>query len=60
MLGTPTFTVDGKVLGIAALRVSPNLGSQVGGMGSGVTAVILPAEDVLEIAQQALKQKDKK
>ncbi|MBI5384498.1 MAG: trypsin-like peptidase domain-containing protein [Verrucomicrobia bacterium] len=42
--GCPTFLPDGKVLGIASVRSVKNKGSQV---------VVIPAADVLEIAEQA-------
>jgi hypothetical protein len=57
-LGCPAFTLDGKVVGILVLRVLPSggggMGSAFGGMSSaGMLPVILPSEDILEVAQQA-------
>ncbi len=50
MGGTPAFTETGKVLGIASIR-KPKTGGMMA-MGA-MQPVILPAEDVLEIAEQA-------
>lgn len=44
VLGCPAFTVDGKVVGVSVRRTMKNKGS---------ANVLLPAEDVLEIAEQA-------
>ncbi len=44
-LGCPTFTADGKLVGIVTLRVTK-------GAGGGVIPAILPIEDVLEDAKQ--------
>ncbi len=44
VLGCPTFTTDGKVVGISVRRTMKD---------KGATTVLLPAEDVLEIARQA-------
>jgi len=44
VLGCPTFTVDGKVVGISVRRSMKD---------KGAVSVLLPAEDVLEIAEQA-------
>ena len=57
-MGTPAFLTNGKVVGLLTLRQieagRAGLGSMMGGMeGMGVLGVILPAADVLEIAQQA-------
>ncbi len=50
--GCPVFTPTGKIIGILLNRLVP---SQGGGMGNGPNwvAVILPAADVAEVAQQA-------
>jgi hypothetical protein len=54
MIGAPVFTMEGKVLGISVMR---------GGRGHRsyymYMPVILPAEDVMEIAEQALEAKAK-
>ncbi|MBT3198733.1 MAG: hypothetical protein HN350_02355 [Phycisphaerales bacterium] len=59
-LGSPVFTVDGKLLGICTRRTTKGATRSVGMMsmlgGKGVSAgvpVILPAADVKEIADQA-------
>ena len=57
-LGCPAFTLDGKAVGILVLRVLPSggggMGSAFGGMSSaGMLPVILPSEDILEVAKQA-------
>ncbi len=45
--GTPTFTMDGKLLGIAVLR------DRKGDDNARPIPVVLPAADVLEVAEQA-------
>lgn len=57
-LGSPVFTLDGKVVGIFVLRVAPSTGGGMGSMfagmsGMGLLPVILPSEDILDVAQQA-------
>lgn len=57
-LGTPAFTADGKALGIVVMRKQIGDGG-MGGMfsaagGGGIAAVVVPAADVMEVAQQAL------
>ncbi len=55
-LGTPVFTVDGRVLGITVLRRAPETGT-VNVMAYGnVSIVVIPAEDVVEIGMQALQK----
>jgi S1-C subfamily serine protease len=57
-LGAPAFTADGKVLGIFVMRAMKSKGGG-GGFGmfnlqsENMTAIILPAEDVLKAAKQA-------
>lgn len=53
-LGLPVFLLDGKVLGICLLRSQD--ASSGASLGQGGMQVILPAEDVLEIAAQALEE----
>ena len=57
--GIPVFDLDGKVIGLSLMRKAPG-----GGGGGGIMSiarqmspVVLPAEDVLEIAGQALEKK---
>jgi len=55
-LGCPAFTLDGKVVGLLVLRLMPSaaggMGSMFGGMG-GMLPVVLPSQDILEVAKQA-------
>jgi hypothetical protein len=57
-MGTPAFLPNGKMVGLLTLRQidagRASLSSMMGGTeGLGLLPVILPAEDVMEIAQQA-------
>ena len=60
-LGVPVFTAQGKLIGILLSRTSPGgIDDMMGGALNldfirmiGVLPIILPAEDVLEVAQQA-------
>jgi S1-C subfamily serine protease len=57
-MGTPAFTIGGKVVGLLTMRSvqagKPGMFSMVGGSeGMGLLPVILPAADVRDIAQQA-------
>jgi hypothetical protein len=57
-MGTPAFTVSGKVVGLLTMRSinagRPSMFSMSGGTeGLGLLPVILPAADVRDIAQQA-------
>lgn len=57
-LGCPAFNTDGSLVGFMVLRAVGSGGgggmmSRMTGMQDGVTAIILPAEDVAEIAAQA-------
>jgi len=53
-LGSPVFTLDGKVLGVMVTRVSKGPRSGLGMMGQSenVTPIILPAQDVMNAAKQ--------
>ena len=60
-MGTPVFTTDGNLLGIALMRKS----SASGGLGSMLSGgammpVVLPTEDIRELAEQALAEKAEK
>jgi hypothetical protein len=60
-MGTPAFLPGGKIVGLLTLRqIDTGRQSMFAGMGGteglGVLPVILPAADVLEIAQQALEK----
>jgi hypothetical protein len=57
-LGSPVFTVDGKVVGIVLMRMMESKGggmtAMLGGAGGmGITSIILPADQVLEASKQA-------
>ena len=55
-LGAPVFTLDGKIVGIMLLRTGtgrPSMGAFLQGIsGMGMLPIILPAEDIAEVAQQ--------
>ncbi len=59
--GSPVFTADGKLLGLAVLRTLSEGGSEAsglaamlsGGMTGNMIPIILPASDILEVAAQA-------
>jgi hypothetical protein len=59
-LGTPVFSLDGKVAGVMVSQRLPvgssDLGGPGGGYGDKQVYAILPAEDVLDIAKQAPEQ----
>jgi len=60
--GTPAFLANGKIVGILTVRqISNDRPSAFAGMsgpeGLGVLSVILPADDVLEIAKQATEKR---
>ena len=56
-LGSPTFTADGKVVGVFVMRTVKGAGggmmSMMRGMSDTSMAIIVPAEDIAEIAAQA-------
>jgi len=57
-LGAPVFTLDGDVIGILVLRTirtprSAGIMSMLGGGADNALMIIMPAADVLEVAQQA-------
>jgi S1-C subfamily serine protease len=57
-LGSPVFTLDGKIVGILLLRLQKTdgrmgIGSLFGGSsGLGIMPMVLPAEDILEAVKQ--------
>ena len=60
-MGTPAFLPNGKIVGLLTLRqIDPGRASVMAMMGGtealGLLAVVLPAEDVLEIAKQAMEK----
>jgi hypothetical protein len=61
-VGTPAFLPNGKVIGILTMRQIANerpsaFAGMNGSEGLGLLPVILPAADVLDIAQQAMEKK---
>jgi hypothetical protein len=60
-MGTPAFTLSGKVIGLLTLRqIDAGRSSMMALMGGtealGLLPVILPAADVLEIAKQTTEK----
>jgi hypothetical protein len=65
--GAPAFSLDGKVAGVLVLRalISRDIGGVInslfsGTRGMGILPVILPAEDIAEVAKQAPEAKKEK
>jgi len=53
-LGCPAFTPDGKLVGVVVMRsIKSGGGGGMFSMQGGITAIILPADDVKKIAAQA-------
>jgi hypothetical protein len=58
-IGTPAFTLDGKMVGVILMRIltsegGAGLGAMMGGAGAmGITAVIMPMAEILEASKQA-------
>ena len=60
-LGSPLFTLDGKIVGIITLRTIKTgsaglggmMGSLAGGMDDSMLAIVVPADDIKEAASQA-------
>ena len=52
-MGSPAFTLDGKVVGVLLIRAIKSSGGTAGNPSQNVTQMFLPAEDVLEAATQA-------
>ncbi len=53
-LGCPVFSLDGKAVGVLVVRSIPGGGS--GGFGGDSMPVVLPCDDILEVAKQAPKE----
>lgn len=51
-LGVPTYTLDGKLVGITVMRAIPAAGT-VSGSGNNSVPVVMPAAAILEVAKQA-------
>jgi S1-C subfamily serine protease len=61
-LGIPVFSLDGKIVGVIVLRTIKGQGLSLASMfsgssGMGMLPVVLPAEDIAEIAKQAPEAK---
>jgi hypothetical protein len=52
-IGTPAFTLEGKVVGVTLVRLPLGAPGARGDEDAGGMAIILPAADVLEVAKQA-------
>lgn len=52
-MGSPAFTLDGKVVGVLLVRAIKSSGGTSGNASQNVIQMFLPAEDVLEAAEQA-------
>lgn len=52
-MGSPAFTLDGKVVGVLLMRAIKSSGGTAGNPSQNVTQMFLPVEDVLEAAAQA-------
>jgi len=62
-LGCPVFSSKGKCVGILLMRSSPSGGGGMSGLFSfqdSLLPVVLPAEDILEVAEQVPPRKEKK
>jgi S1-C subfamily serine protease len=56
-LGSPAFALDGNVVGVFVLRAISAKGGGSRNYRDSMTAIILPAEDIQKVAQQAAKAK---
>jgi hypothetical protein len=52
-LGSPAFTLDGKILGIFVMRAVSGAGGSSFNYRQNITAIILPAADILKASKQA-------
>lgn len=55
--GCPAFSLDGNIIGVFVTRAISLKGSGARNMRNSVTAIILPAEDILKAAKQAPEAK---
>jgi hypothetical protein len=51
--GAPAFSLDGKIVGVFLLRAISAKGGSSSNLRNNMTAIILPAEDILKAARQA-------
>jgi hypothetical protein len=56
-LGSPAFSLDGKVVGVLVMRAINSKGGNGRNPRDSMTSIILPAEDVLKGAKQAPEAK---
>jgi S1-C subfamily serine protease len=56
-LGSPAFSLDGKVVGLLVMRAINSKGGSGRNLRDSMTSIILPAEDVLKAAKQAPEAK---
>jgi S1-C subfamily serine protease len=56
-LGSPAFSLDGKVVGLLVMRAINSKGGNGRNLRDSMTSIILPAEDVLKGAKQAPEAK---
>jgi S1-C subfamily serine protease len=55
-MGSPAFALDGNIVGLFVLRTVPGAGESQN-YNENITGILLPAEDVLKAAKQALEVK---
>ena len=51
-MGSPAFSLDGKIIGIFMLKTAPGGGGGAGGIANNVMSIILPAVDILDAVSQ--------
>jgi len=56
-LGSPTFSLDGKIVGLVVMRAVNSKGGGSRNYRENMTSIILPAEDILKGAKQAPEAK---
>ncbi len=56
VLGSPAFTLDGKLLGLLLVRAGREAGGSAAQQSSQITGIILPAEAVLKASRQVGRQ----
>jgi hypothetical protein len=64
-IGTPAFTMDGKLVGLILMRIltkeGGGFGAMMGGAGAmGITPVIMPTAEILEASKQAVDEQTMK
>ena len=56
-LGSPTFALDGKLVGVVVMRAVSSKGGATRNYRDALTTIILPAEDIAKAAAQAPEAK---